>query len=627
MLNGQLAAGRAAACGSAAVELVGLQAAQIWRLGVGRTFQITATFASHHRARERAGRAARRTHAPLLGCWHAGAHAISRDAERAARAASAWTSRPSAPARARLRRPQARRTRAGARQRAAAAADGRADRRHGAARAHRADGADAPESRASAASACCSPSTTWTSCSPMPTASSCSTRGELIAGGTPAQVRADPRRAARSISAAALTLSRAQPHAHALHADAAPRDVQAERCTAGRRSCPTSRSTSARARCVALLGRNGAGKSTTMKAIMGLVRAAQRARSRSRAATSSGCEPLPDRRGWAWATCRKTGASSPSSRCARIWKSAASPRAPARRAGRPSSCSTLFPNLAGDARPAGRPHVRRRAADAHDRAHADGQPALRPARRAVGGTGAGDRRADGADDPRTEAARAVACCCRSRTCTSRASVADRAYIIEKGQIRFTGTYGRAAGRTTTCAQLPERMTLVTHAMMQHESQHEPHRRHRRRRHLHRPHPRRRRRPARCALAKVPTTVDNQAFGVLAALDAARRRPRDARRRSCTARPRPPTRCSNASIARRRPDHDARLSRRARTRPPHAAEALWPDRLVSAADRPRDCGSKSTSAWTPTAACCIAARRGGGRSGRATPARRRRRIAS
>ena len=45
LLNGQLAAGS----GSAELEgrsLIGLKPRQIWRLGVGRTFQITATFAS-----------------------------------------------------------------------------------------------------------------------------------------------------------------------------------------------------------------------------------------------------------------------------------------------------------------------------------------------------------------------------------------------------------------------------------------------------------------------------------------------------------------------------------------------------------------------------------------------------
>ena len=72
---------------------------------------------------------------------------------------------------ARLRRRQARRTRAGAGGRAAAAADGRADRGHGAAMRARALMRLAADARASAtASPCCSPSTTWTSCSASPIA-------------------------------------------------------------------------------------------------------------------------------------------------------------------------------------------------------------------------------------------------------------------------------------------------------------------------------------------------------------------------------------------------------------------------------------------------------------------------
>jgi branched-chain amino acid transport system ATP-binding protein len=45
---------------------------------------------------------------------------------------------------------------------------------------------------ASRASRCCSPSMTWTWCSPMPTASWCSTAGELIATGSPDEIRNDP---------------------------------------------------------------------------------------------------------------------------------------------------------------------------------------------------------------------------------------------------------------------------------------------------------------------------------------------------------------------------------------------------------------------------------------------------
>jgi branched-chain amino acid transport system ATP-binding protein len=53
MLNGQLRpdAGRITLFGQ---EIVGLKPRQVWRLGVGRTFQITATFAVDDGDRERA---------------------------------------------------------------------------------------------------------------------------------------------------------------------------------------------------------------------------------------------------------------------------------------------------------------------------------------------------------------------------------------------------------------------------------------------------------------------------------------------------------------------------------------------------------------------------------------------
>ena len=67
----------------------------------------------------------------------------------------------------------------------------------------------------------------------------------------------------------------------------------------------------ARGEVVVLLGRNGAGKSTTMKSIMGLVppaagRIVFEGIGRSRASSRSRS------RGWGSATCRRSGASSPS---------------------------------------------------------------------------------------------------------------------------------------------------------------------------------------------------------------------------------------------------------------------------------------------------------------------------
>ena len=67
----------------------------------------------------------------------------------------------------------------------------------------------------------------------------------------------------------------------------------------------------ARGEVVVLLGRNGAGKSTTMKSIMGLVPPAAGPHRCSRARTSRASSRSRSR-GWASATCRRTGASSPS---------------------------------------------------------------------------------------------------------------------------------------------------------------------------------------------------------------------------------------------------------------------------------------------------------------------------
>ena len=61
---------------------------------------------------------------------------------------------------------------------------------------------------------------------------------------------------------------------------------------------------------VVLLGRNGAGKSTTLRSIMGLVRPA-RGRVLFRGADIAGGSRSRSR-GWGSATCRRTGACSPS---------------------------------------------------------------------------------------------------------------------------------------------------------------------------------------------------------------------------------------------------------------------------------------------------------------------------
>ena len=329
-------------------------------LGVGRTFQITAIFALDDGARERADGAAATIAGSWRTCWRAAGAAVRRRGRR--RCWRRWhgRTRPTRPcgvlAYGDLKRAG---TGDGARQRAAAAADGRAHRRHGAQGAHRADGADAPAGRASAASPCCSPSTTWTWCSATPTASSCSNRGQLIAGGDAAEVRANAGGAGSLSGQPALMLAVAgvidcTPFTAGAH--------PARRLAAGQR----------RARCVVLLGRNGAGKCTTLKSIIGLVRPAAGRSALRRGERIDRLAPLPDRA--AGPGLRAGGA-------AHLYRTdgAGKPRGRPPAAARPA-CATGRDKLvraisqpADMRRRAGGRMSRRRAADADHRAHPDGQ--------------------------------------------------------------------------------------------------------------------------------------------------------------------------------------------------------------------------------------------------------------
>ena len=140
MINGQLAPD-GGEIRLAEHSIVGLKPRAIWRLGVGRTFQVAATFGSMTVV-ENVQLALASFHGELF-------HFVTpvRPPPPRARARTARPGRHGGRGRpclqgARLWRRQARRAGDRARQRSAPAADGRADRRHGAARAQRPDRAD-----------------------------------------------------------------------------------------------------------------------------------------------------------------------------------------------------------------------------------------------------------------------------------------------------------------------------------------------------------------------------------------------------------------------------------------------------------------------------------------------------
>ena len=145
---------------------------------------------------------------------------------------------------------------------------------------------------------------------------------------------------------------------------------------------------------MALLGRNGAGKSTAMKAIMGLVTPAEGEVSFD----GKRIDRLPPYRiarlglGYVPEE-RRIFTELSVMENLEVGRQAARDGAPTWDA---DKLFALFPNLGRMRERPGGQHVGRRAADADHRAHPDGQSALRAARRAVGRAGADHRRADGA---------------------------------------------------------------------------------------------------------------------------------------------------------------------------------------------------------------------------------------
>ena len=170
------------------------------------------------------------------------------------------------------------------------------------------------------------------------------------------------------------------------------------------------------------MGRNGAGKSTTLKAVMGLI-AERQGRVRFNGGDISTLKPFEiARRGLGYTPEDRRIFSDLT-----VMENLDVGRQPARRFADGAAGAGLDAGKAvravsqsrRNAGPPGRPHERRRAADAHGGAHADGQSAAGAARRAVGRRRAADRRADGQHHRRAQKRRAVDLALASRTSISR----------------------------------------------------------------------------------------------------------------------------------------------------------------------------------------------------------------
>ena len=218
---------------------------------------------------------------------------------------------------------------------------------------------------------------------------------------------------------------------------------------------------------VALMGRNGAGKSTTMKAIMGMMRASAAARCsfmrpRHLAAASRyeiarlGLGFVPeDRRIFTDLT---------------VMENLDIGRQPPRNfpdgtAGAGVDAGAAVHAVSQSRRnagPARRPHERRRAADADGGAHADGQSAAGAARRALRRRGAGHRRADGATPFCELKQQGLSILLSEQNIHFAELVSDRAYVLEKGQIRWQGTMPELAGNIDIAAQLPHGLNPHAH---------------------------------------------------------------------------------------------------------------------------------------------------------------------